>query len=52
MARYGVQTILHKDINGIVGTVLVIATFFLIVNMVIDVVVSYLNPRIRLAARA
>ncbi|MCH8183393.1 MAG: ABC transporter permease [Proteobacteria bacterium] len=52
MARYGVQTILHKDINGIVGTVLVIATFFLIVNMIIDVVVSYLNPRIRLAARA
>ncbi len=52
MARYGVQTILHKDINGIVGTVLVIATFFLIVNMFIDVVVSYLNPRIRLAARA
>lgn len=52
MARYGVQTILHKDINGIVGTVLVIATFFLIVNIVIDIVVSYLNPRIRLAARA
>ena len=52
MARYGVQTILHKDINGIVGTVLVIATFFLIVNMIIDVVVSYLNPRIRLASRA
>jgi peptide/nickel transport system permease protein len=48
MARYGVQTILHKDLNGIVGTVLVIAAFFLLVNGVIDLLVSLLDPRIRL----
>lgn len=52
MARYGVQTILNKDLNGIVGTVLVIAAFFLLINMVIDVIVAFLDPRIRLGARA
>ena len=51
MARYGVDAIMHKDLNGIIGTVLVIATFFLIVNVIIDLVVAYLNPRVRLAAR-
>ena len=50
MAQYGIEAILHKDLNAIVGIVLVIATFFLIVNVVIDLVVAYLNPRIRLAA--
>lgn len=52
MARYGVQTILHKDLNGIVGTVLVIAAFFLVINITIDVIVAYLEPRIRLGQRA
>ena len=42
---------MHKDLNGIIGTVLVIATFFLIVNVIIDLVVAYLNPRVRLAAQ-
>jgi peptide/nickel transport system permease protein len=50
MARYGVQTILHKDLNGIVGTVLVIAAFFLLVNGVIDFLVSLLDPQIRFGA--
>jgi peptide/nickel transport system permease protein len=52
MARYGAQTILHKDLNGIIGTVLIIAAFFLLVNMLIDVMVGFLDPRIRLGARA
>ncbi|MGN6768744.1 MAG: ABC transporter permease [Rhizobiaceae bacterium] len=50
VANYGVQTILQKDLNGIVGTVLVISAFFLIVNMLVDIVVAQLDPRIRLAA--
>ena len=49
MARYGIEAIMHKDLNGIIGTVLVIATFFLIVNVIIDLVVAFLNPRVRLA---
>jgi peptide/nickel transport system permease protein len=51
MAQYGVQAILHKDLNGIVGTVLVIAAFFLVINMIVDVAVSVLDPRIRLGTQ-
>ena len=51
LARYGVQTILQKDLNAIVGVVLVISTFFLIVNIVVDLLVLVLNPKIRLQKR-
>jgi peptide/nickel transport system permease protein len=51
LARYGVQTILQKDLNAIVGVVLVISTFFLIVNIVVDLLVLLLNPKIRLQKR-
>lgn len=47
MARYGVQTILHKDLNGIVGITLVIAAAFLTVNLLVDLLVGWVNPRIR-----
>ncbi len=52
MARYGVQTILHKDLNGIIGTVLVIAAFFLLINLVVDMVLALLDPRIRLGVHS
>ena len=51
MARYGVQTILHKDLNGIVATVLVLAIFFVLVNTLVDLLVAYVNPRIRILGR-
>ncbi len=43
--------ILHKDPDAIVGTVLIIAAMFLIANLVVDVLVSIINPRIRLAEK-
>lgn len=52
MARYGVQTILHKDLNGIVATVLVMALLFVFVNALVDLIVTFVNPRIRLAWRS
>jgi peptide/nickel transport system permease protein len=47
MARYAVQAIIRKDLNAIVGTTLVIAAFFLLINIIVDLVVGYINPRIR-----
>ena len=52
LSRYGVQVILRKDLNSIVGTVLVISCMFLIVNIVVDLLVVAINPRIRLSQRA
>jgi peptide/nickel transport system permease protein len=49
LSRYGVEVILHKDLDAIVGTVLIIATGFLIANIVGDLLVAVVNPRIRFA---
>ena len=49
VSRYGVAVILHKDLDAIVGTVLVISAGFLIANLAVDLLVAWVNPRIRLA---
>lgn len=52
LSRYGVAVILRKDLNAIVGTVLIISAMFLIVNLIVDLMVSVINPRIRHSQRA
>lgn len=52
LSRYGVAVILRKDLNAIIGTVLIISATFLIVNLIIDVLIAFLNPRIRYSQRA
>ncbi|WP_159587257.1 ABC transporter permease [Chelativorans xinjiangense] len=52
LSRYGVAVILRKDLNAIVGTVLIISAMFLIVNIIVDLVIAFINPRIRLSQRA
>ena len=49
LSHYGVEVILHKDLDAIVGTVLIIATAFLVANIAVDLLVAAVNPRIRLA---
>src|SRR5699024_8722060 len=44
LSRYGVEAILHKDLNAIVGTVLIISIMFLVVNIVIDLLIAVINP--------
>ena len=51
LSRYGVAVILRKDLNAIMGTVLIIALAFLIVNIVVDLIIAFLNPRIRYSTR-
>lgn len=52
LSRYGVAVILRKDLNAIVGTVLVISAMFLIVNVIVDLLIAFINPRIRYSQRA
>jgi len=47
-SKYGIWAMLNKDLNAIVAIVLVIGLIFAIANIVVDVIVSYLDPRIRL----
>ena len=52
ISRYGVEVIIRKDLDAIVGTVLIIAAAFLIVNIIVDLLVAFINPRIRYVAEA
>ncbi|MEA1963918.1 MAG: ABC transporter permease [Candidatus Aerophobetes bacterium] len=47
-SRYGVTVMLNKDLNAIIAVVLVIGVAFSVVNLIVDIVVSFLDPRIRL----
>jgi peptide/nickel transport system permease protein len=51
IASYGVRTILQKDLNAVIGVVLVSGVFFVVANLVIDTILGLLDPRHRLRAR-
>ncbi len=48
IASYGVRTILHNDFNAVMGVVLVSGVIFIIANLTIDILVSIVDPRLRL----
>jgi peptide/nickel transport system permease protein len=50
ISRYGINVMLRKDLNGIVAVIMIIGLVFLIVNIIVDIVVAGLDPRIRLGA--
>ena len=47
-ARYGIQVMLNKDVNAIVGVVMMLGLVFVTLNIAVDIIVAYLDPRIRL----
>lgn len=47
LSRYGVEVILRKDLDAIVGTVMIISAVFLITNLLVDLLIAWVNPRIR-----
>lgn len=50
IARYGMQSMLHKDLNSISAVILVLGAVFVVVNILVDLIVAQLDPRIRLSA--
>ena len=48
IASYGVRTIMQKDLNAVIGVVLVSGVFFVVANLIIDLVLGLLDPRHRL----
>lgn len=51
MAAYGIRAITQKDLNAIMGVVMVSGLFFVLVNLVIDLLVGVVDPRIRIRGR-
>jgi len=48
MAKYGIRAILRKDFNAIMGVVLIIGLAFVIVNLIVDILAGYVDPRVRI----
>jgi len=50
LSRYGINVMLQKDLNAISAVIIVLGLIFILVNIVTDVIISFLDPRIRLGA--
>jgi peptide/nickel transport system permease protein len=48
IGQYVLQAIAEKDLPVIQGVVLITATAFVLINLIVDVLYGYLNPKIRL----
>lgn len=48
ISRYGMNAMLSKDLNAISGVILTLGIIFVLVNILVDIVVARLDPRIRL----
>lgn len=47
-SRYGINAMLRKDINAIAAVVLIMGVIYIVINLLVDVVVGFLDPRIQL----
>jgi peptide/nickel transport system permease protein len=48
ISRYGINAMLSKDLNAISAVIIIIGLIFLIVNIIVDIIIASLDPRIRL----
>ena len=44
---YAVDSAINSDFEPIIGTTIVLGFMFMIINLIIDLVYSYLDPRVR-----
>jgi len=52
LSRYGVTAMLQKDLNAMTAVVLTVGVVFVLANIVTDILVALLDPRIRLGVGA
>jgi peptide/nickel transport system permease protein len=50
LSRYGMNAMLRKDLNAISAVILILGVTFTIANILVDLAVGALDPRIRLSA--
>lgn len=48
ISRYGINAMLSKDLNAISAVIVIFGLVFVVVNIGVDLIVAYLDPRIRL----
>jgi len=49
--KYGMWAMLNKDLNAIIATVVIIGTFFAIANIIVDIIIASVDPRIKMMER-
>ncbi len=49
ISRYGINAMLNKDLNAISAVIIIFGLVFVVVNIIVDLIVAYLDPRIRLS---
>jgi peptide/nickel transport system permease protein len=49
ISRYGVNAMLNKDLNAISAVILIFGTVFVVVNIIVDLIIAFLDPRMRLS---
>jgi len=47
ISRYGINAMLNKDLNAISAVIITFGMIFVIVNIIVDIIVSFLEPRVR-----
>ncbi len=47
IAHYTVAAVMYKDFNGVIGGTIIFGLGFLILNLAVDVLYGYLDPRVR-----
>lgn len=48
LSRYGMNAMLFKDLNAICAVVLIIGLIYFFVNLLVDIIVAGLDPRVRI----
>ena len=48
IASYGVRAILSKDFNAVMAVVLISGLFFVVANLIVDLLVGLIDPRLRI----
>jgi len=48
ISRYGINAMLNKDLNAICAVVLIIGVIYFLVNLLVDVIIAALDPRMRI----
>ena len=48
IAYYGVNSVIRKDFNAVIGVTLIVGLVYSVVNFIVDLLYGYLDPRIKI----
>jgi len=49
--KYGLWAMLNKDLNAIIASVMILGFFFAMANIIVDLIISYIDPRIKMTEK-